>query len=219
MVVRVPQASIANLRALVEEHLRQEYSWPGGESLEDIDIFDMDFVEFLYAALALDYSRDAHPWMGRGGATVDNAEGARIPANVDMLKTLVNLDPRTPEAVLAALVDTVPLEIVDARSGRRAAAPRVYPHYPRSFPDTLGPLWLATVFGVENVFGVVGEAGWLLDRGKDLDKDELRDPYAHGAQVYLETNGMCAGGSLLAVLVSDGRHVARLEELWDRWAE
>lgn len=166
MVVRVPRACIATLRALIEEHLRDEYTWPGGACFDDTELDEADFVEFLYAAL--DYSRDAHPWTDQGGATVEDARVARDPASTDLFKALLYLEPRTPEAVIAALVATVPLEIVDASSGLRAAVPRLYRHSPYPWPDALGHSVEnhGYAFWSENVFGIVERAGWLLDRGK-----------------------------------------------------
>jgi hypothetical protein len=54
---------------------------------------------------------------------------------------------------------------------------------------------------------------------RDLNADELRDPFAHGDSVDLGTSDTCAGASLLALLVVDGWRVVRLEALWDRWTE
>jgi hypothetical protein len=54
---------------------------------------------------------------------------------------------------------------------------------------------------------------------RDLGEDELRDPFAHGEKIDLGTDGCCAGGSFLVLLVTNGRHVAQLDQLWDTWSE
>jgi hypothetical protein len=285
MTVRVSRAAIDAMRALIEEHLRREYAWPGGASFEDTEIHESDFADFLHAAL--EYACAAHPLLDRRGAALDVVEIARDPTSIELFSALLDLEPRTPEACIAALVKVVPLDILDAGSGRRAAAPRLYPSVPHDWPDVLGVSVGEREHDVwsENVFGVVTEPGWLHDRtrraevfaavdplyrelsfletdrktahrlacfllagadnraafksferqasalvslfgagtrvfsNREFERDELRDPFAHGEPVDLGTHHQCAGASLLALLVSDGGRVARLEALWDRWTE
>jgi hypothetical protein len=58
-----------------------------------------------------------------------------------------------------------------------------------------------------------------LFSNKSLHEDELQEPFSHGDLVDMSSHGVCAGGSLLALLVTDGHLVVRLEEIWDRWVE
>lgn len=284
-MVRISRAAIDALRLLIEDHLRREYAWPGGDSFNEIELDESDFVEFLYAAI--EYVRDAYPLIGRRGAVVDSDEIARNPSTIDLFTALLHLEPRTVDACLAAVIKVVPIEIVDASPARRLAPPRVYRHFPRDWPDVLGSWVGARDYDAwfDHIFGVVAEAGWIrrrddrnkvfvaidptyaqmsfveLDRetalrlarfllagaenrgafkaydaqaralislfgpdselfsNRDLDEDELRDPFAHGESVDLGTRDCCAGGIMLALLVSDGRRVVELHALWDRWVE
>ncbi len=70
----------------------------------------------------------------------------------------------------------------------------------------------------EALVSVLG-SGSRCFSNRDLDEDELHDPFAHGETVDLGTSDTCAGGSLLVLLVVDEWRVVRLESLWDRWTE
>jgi hypothetical protein len=58
---------------------------------------------------------------------------------------------------------------------------------------------------------------------RDFDEEALADPFAHGEPAswsYRDAHGdLCAGGTLLVLMVTDGARVARLDALWDTWSE
>ena len=58
---------------------------------------------------------------------------------------------------------------------------------------------------------------------RDFTDDELADPFADGEAIGWsdrdEFGDRCGGGRMLALLVTDGTLVAKLDALWDTWSE
>ena len=95
--LRAPRAALDELRALVDEHLREQYAWSGGASFEAL-IDGLNFAGFLDAALNMLAPRV----LSGAGQTTPRP---RAPGRIELFDALLQIEPTTLDAVLDLVVE------------------------------------------------------------------------------------------------------------------